>query len=373
MKTRNDYIFYGVFFFAFTAIFLLNNNRGDIQNEKILNIILACFTLVFLFLIVLCLKENYVKFTRNDIFLFSCLIFCAIATFVFRRFVSLHWVYLLTAFCITKLDIKNHPKYFNFFVLLGFISIIIQFLNNQTDHKTPVLSWQDPNYSGLVIFLFVLLLHKLQKKYLVYIALLLGILTLSRAFFVSTLIFLLLRFAFVRRIALKPFFFNAYFYFVVVLTTPFVMAPIYLNYFNKNQDKVVDNNKLLGSFNRLTASYLDNSNKNRFTANVLFLKDIIKHPQNYILGMPVEEYVQKVFRNSPHNIVGQLVLSYGLLFTFFYLIILFRMITPFFTRGNEFVFFPLLIYLLLLGGVWIGISLIFFAILLKINFNNEKN
>jgi hypothetical protein len=123
---------------------------------------------------------------------------------------------------------------------------------------------------------------------------------------------------------------------------------------------------------RLTSSYLDASNRDRFTANELFIKDIIQHPTRYLFGISLEQYTKLVFINSPHNIIGQLILNYGIFFALFYFILLYRIIKPFFSVGNEFILYPTLVYLLFLGGVWMGISLIFYVILLKLNFQNEK-
>jgi hypothetical protein len=355
---------------VFVGIFLLNNNREDVRNEMILNAILTVFSICFLMGSFLLFATNRIKLKKIDVVLLFCLIFCAIMTLFVRKYFSVHWIYLLTAICVSKLDLCLNRRYFDIFMLVGFFSIIWQLSTIKNFFGIPVLSWQDPNYSSLVIFLFGLFLFKLGKNYLTYIALFLGLFTLSRACFIAISIFILLRIPFIHKLLMQSIFHSVPFYFFIVIAVPYIATVPYLNYLEKNSDKM-NNDIMTRDINRLS-SYWDASNQDRFIANELFIEDLVNHPQRYLFGIHLEEYTKTIFRNSPHNIVGQLVLNYGIFFAIFYLILLFRMIKLLFSGDNEFILYPLLIYLLFLGGVWIGISLIFFTILLKLNFRNDK-
>lgn len=345
------------------ALFILNNDRSN-SNLTILNAILALFTAILLSIILIRIRNPFKINKTALIFAGGCII-SAICTLIFRNYISLHWIYLIVCIYIVFSKEQLSYKLIKYSICISTISIIVQLCIFKSPDGRHVLSYIDPNYSGYCIFSLFLFSWYNGFKRIAYILLISGFVLLSRGYILSVIVFFVVyKLPFIQTV-LKRFNYTALFLLSYVLLLLYSLYFVY-----RYEDNVV--NQTFGE--KDVTEFADQSNLHRFTANLLFVEDIVDHPSKYYWGVDLKEYTRTVFINSPHNSLFQLVLNYGLFFSFFY-ICLFTFILSRFKSSDNFIpaYLSLLIYFLFLGGGIFGIQVIWWGFVYKASVsNNDK-
>lgn len=348
-----------VYFLTLIALFFLNNDRTS-SNEIVLNYILSGFTFIFLVILLTLLFRPIRIPAKVGIMILGCLVSCCIV-FCFRFYIVVHWIYLFICLYIVLSQGRVNAKMLKISIYLTFFSLLLQLAFFRFVDGRPVLSYIDPNYSSYYIFCFFLFIWFLGYKKLAILLILCGLLTLSRAYFLAVIIFFIVdKVNFVRRFFS---YFDYTFLLLVGYVLLFVVSILYISYFS---DVVVQD---VGGTKDVT-QFVDQSNLDRVTANVLFINDFGEHIEKYFWGVDLETYTKTIFRNSPHNSLLQLVLNYGLFFSIFYFGILAFIFKLFRVSFNYIVaYLSLLVYFLVLGGGIYGIQVIWLAFIYKASTN----
>lgn len=324
------------------SVYFLNNSPTDqsILYTKLFNLAVSALVLFMLLYgaVFLELKSKVI-----DFFVIANLLVVVIATYLTRGYVNFHWIYLFFAYFYFKNNNSIHiNRTFNVVVLLAaFFASLFWMYNTRFYDGRPVTNWFDPNYSGFYVFVLFLLLWYSNLKFFSLIILFSGFLLLSRSYYLSVLIFfLLVNINLFREVFFK---FKLNHFLVMVFIGLCFLIPIE-KYFTSHESR------LASMSDKSVLVVADASNQDRFTANVLFKEDLLESFLDYQFGMDVEEYTDRVFRNTPHNAFYALIINYGVYFTFFYLILYARAYDRFFTKENFPIIMCLFPYYLLLGA-----------------------
>lgn len=363
MKTNVDCLIYHIIYLlTLISLFFLNNDRTS-SNEYTLNIILSFFTFIFLLIILFLIFSGAYKVNKKiSIYIFACLL-CVCMVFFFRYYIVVHWIYLLISLYVV-LSKKQLSKSVLFVtILLSCGSIIYQLSIYRFFDGRPVLSYIDPNYSSYYIFCLFLFAWLSGYKKISILLIFCGFMTLSRNYFLAVIIFLL----FNNLKVLKSFI--LYFNYTHILFIGYLFLLLFSLWFLSifSDDVRIANN----STEKDITVVVDQSNLDRFAANILFIDDLYHNVKKYMWGINLDDYTNKVFRNSPHNSLLQLVLNYGIFFTVFYFLI-FSYILKQYHRSIKFIpaYMSLLMYFLLLGGGIYGIQVIWLSFIYKASVKN---
>ena len=358
-------LFYNVvFFLCFFSLFILNNNRKDPSNLVILNSLLTLFTLVFIVLLPIGL--NYILKWRLSVvhlFLISLLVLSAILCFISRQYIIVHWLYLLIYLLFLTGDkaIELSKPLKMCVSILCFTSMVVQLFIFDLDGR-PVLSYIDTNYSSMMIFLFgMFCFYKVDKK-LAICVLALGIITLSRAYLLVVFCFVLLTLLQRNNTIEKM---MLYFTKPIVSFLLIVSLPLAINFYfvaNHSVEDLVVNT----AETKLSGSMVDRSNFDRSMASVMFVTEVILAPQKYMFGVNLDNYLENIFRNSPHHSILQMMLNYGWAFTIPYSLLFFSLARHACRLNKKLLPFYLsyFIYLMTLGGGIFGMPVVLLAFIL---------
>lgn len=357
MKIKlNSFIYHLVFLLTLVSLFFLNNDRTS-SNEITLNIILAFFTFVFLILLVtLFFYKLYIVERKVLIYIFLCVCSCY-WVYLVRNYVIVHWIYLLISFYITFSSINLNKKVLRISVYLSFCSVVLQLVCFRFSGR-PVLSYIDPNYSGYYIFCLFLFTWFNNYKKIALCLLLCGLVTLSRNFILAVVVFFLVaNSSYIRKVVLRFNYTSLLLFGYVIL---FIISTLYIAKFSEEIIQGTTN------LEKDITQIVDRSNLDRFTANILFIDDFTGNMKKYYWGIDTETYTKNVFRNGPHNSLLQLILNYGLFFSFFYFLILSTIFSRY-HKSLKFVsaYSSLIVYFLLLGGGIYGIQVIWLSFIYK--------
>lgn len=361
--------YYSIIFILTTiALFILNNDRKDPENLLILNSLLAFFTLIFIALIPKCIQSINRQNSKTEIFTaydfipFYIIATAVLLTLVVREYVVIHFIYLIIAAIIIKSKLTISRQLIKFTVMIVLISIAIQLAIFRAYDGRFVLSHLDPNYSGMMLFLFSSFVHYSLSKRLAFLVFLMGFIFLSRNYLLVVAIFYLCLFlnsnAFFHRLfklLIRPAF---VFLFVTLL-------PLLINlFFISNFD--IYNTEILTLENKFT-TLQDRSSLDRSLANILFIDNLVNFPSKYILGTDTKMYVQEIFRNTPHHSFLALIINYGLIFSIPYIYYFLHLAHNACKLDNSKVPFYIacMFYMMILGGLIWGFTLIFLSFVLK--------
>lgn len=361
-----------IFIITIVALYLLNNNRKDPINLVVLNSLLAFFSLLFVALLPKCIQSLRRKnFSILDFTLLYIVVSSVLLTFLFRQFVNVHFIYLIIATVVIKSHLTIRRPLLRFIVVVVLISILIQLMVFRANDGRVVLSYFDPNYSAMMIFLFGAFVHYSFSKKLALFIFSLGLITLSRNYILVIVIFYLCIYLNSNR------FFHKIFRFLVrpeVVLLTITGLPLLINVvFLANFD--VNNTVVLTSENKLTGGIADRSNFDRSLANILFIQDLINYPGKYMFGIDTKNYTETIFRNTPHHSFFQLIINYGLLFSIPYIFVFLRLAHSSCNLEPSKIPFYIscFMYMMILGGLIYGITLIFLCFILKVNNCSERN
>ncbi|CAH1596992.1 conserved membrane hypothetical protein [Vibrio owensii] len=334
---------------TFVSLYLLDRNRGDASNLIILNSILSIFTLVSLILIPQAYSSilKY-RITNSDLTLVGIAIFAFICTLIFRQYINVHWVYLIVFLIIINLEGRSlNRNILQFLIFLSFLSIVYQLATSDSIGRR-TLTYIDPNYSSLVIYFLGVLCFKLNKKTLSISLFSLGLLTLSRNYILAVTIFFVVNYLVkndrVHRLI-------CFFYRPTIIIILITFLPLIVNYWFVSVASLTDVVSNTAD-TKLSGSLIDNSNLHRSLANIKFIDDMFLNPFKYIIGYDSKLYIEQVFMNTPHHAIFQMILNYGYLFSFGYLILFFKTCYIFCQKSklNCSFYAGLMSYFMILGG-----------------------
>lgn len=358
----NTLIYHVVYFLTLISLFFLNNDRTS-SNEKKLNLVLSFFTFIFILLLgVLIFNRLYRVNKKTLIYMLMCIL-CCFVVFGIRSYIVIHWVYLFICFYIAKSEQLLNRKIVKITIFLAFCSVLFQMIYFRTSDGRFVLSYIDPNYSGYFIFCLFLFSWYCGCRKIALCLAVCGVFTLSRNFILAIGVFFL-----VNKIEIIKKKFSHFNYMTLLLlgyVILFIVSSWYISEFAEIAMTSTNDKKDV-------TQVVDRSNLDRFTANLLFIEDFSENVKEYFWGTDLESYTNKVFRNSPHNSLLQLILNYGLFFSIFYILILSNLFRQYQKCSN---FFPayasLLVYFLILGGGIYGIQVIWLSFIFKSSLPNN--
>lgn len=293
--------------------FIIWNNSYNINyasvfyrnNQSIIEMISNFFRYglyLYILIIIFISKETIKK--KDSIFILSLFIFFLIKH---NKDTILQIIIFLGILILINNKQYLNEKYVNRMLSLSIIGIIVQlyFFNYGGYRRT--LSITDTNFSSYIIFLLVILLHKLKRK-TCYLALFLGFLGASRSYLLSTIIYFLGDFFLVRSKRKIDYKIVAV---SIFLLTCFISF-LYLFFFDnvKGYD-----NSISRVFN-----FIDGSNRIRFESFISTLLIIFTNFKVFAIGILKGELENTYgLTHTPHNTLLRLFLDNGaILGTFIY-------------------------------------------------------
>ena len=250
--------------------------------------------------------------------------------------------------------------------LVALISILLQLMYFRYDSERIVLSVIDPNFSSLYMLLFFYMCSK--KK--LWIGIVLSIFCLflfqSRNYFLAIAVFC---FVSCFKSKFQYFFtkYNSLFFWLILLNIFLLIVSFSWVHYGIGKE-----GKYEHGVERLV-QFVGKSNYKRFKANVDFVNYGAQHFVPFMMGAGnLKEKIGKTdlledFSHVPHNATIHLILSNGLLFTFFYLLYLSRLIKPFFNFENLEYIISYIVFSLFLHGGFVGteVIMLFFILMMK--------
>lgn len=363
-----------VFYLSFIAIYLLNNNRDDPQNLLVLNSLLSLITLIFIIMttVLLFSKTEGMK-TGIDFVLFLWVFIATIIVivFMFRGVIVVHGIYLLVFYLIMNLSIcELSRKKMAFVIYVGIISLAIQFSNFELDGRH-VLSYIDPNYSSMIVFLFGAFCYYKYSKVLSCVVFIMGVITLSRNYILVVLCFFAMNILVSKTVSFKKiglFFLKPLISIIIIIAIPTIASYYVADNYHLGEVTVntIDS--------KMSGDIIDSSNVHRALATVSFLKDLMSNIWLYSIGVDSENYIKTIFINTPHHSIFQLILNYGWFFSIPYMILFFKEIYKICKRDYNLLPFILsfYLYLMILGGGIYGIYIVWIAFIFKLNGHENK-
>jgi hypothetical protein len=188
----NRFIFNLVLILAFTSCYLVNRSSAYADLVQYIDAFIASLLVTFLFF------GTFVsgKIPKKFFIIYLMLITSIIPPLLFRGFFNVHWVYVILFSEIVRTRYLPNEKMLNWIIFFCLISIIIQMLIYSTIDGRPVLSIGDPNYSSYYIAILISLSLMYGKKLMAFFFSVLGMLIISRVFFLWALIFFTLIFCY---------------------------------------------------------------------------------------------------------------------------------------------------------------------------------
>lgn len=361
-----------VFYLSFIAIYLLNNNRDDPQNLLVLNSLLSLITLIFIMMttVLLFSKTEGMK-TGIDFVLFLWVFIATIIVFMFRGVIVVHGIYLLVFYLIMNLSTcELSRKKMAFVIYVGIISLAIQFSNFELDGRH-VLSYIDPNYSSMIVFLFGAFCYYKYSKVLSCVVFIMGVITLSRNYILVVLCFFAMNILVSKTVSFKKiglFFLKPLISIIIIIAIPTIASYYVADNYHLGEVTVntIDS--------KMSGDIIDSSNVHRALATVSFLKDLMSNIWLYSIGVDSENYIKTIFINTPHHSIFQLILNYGWFFSIPYMILFFKETYRICKRDYNLLPFILsfYLYLMILGGGIYGIYIVWIAFIFKLNGHENK-
>lgn len=331
----------------------------------------AIFTIGII--VVYILKIMSKKKIRKDDLLFICIIvaFCIIGkSFKYFMFLTI----LLLEDIIKDKDeiaiIINKSIMPYICLLFTFLYSILNFGKGGRYAYTAIM---EINQSGLSIFCLALIIMHKNKK-IGWFTLIFGLLTVSRSYYLATLLFIISKTKLAKLIVFKFKNWIKYFnYSTITIISSFLLIGIghlYLYKYNIGEIFWGDNisNRLINIF--------DYSNLYRFIANLAVIIIFIKSPIKLFTGLTKEEYINfgnLIYSNfnvpykytNPHNLFFSHLKLYGI-FSVIEIIYVSKILKKIVNENNFFVYLAIVLYSIILGAglysYWLYLSVI--AILL---------
>ncbi len=273
-------------------------------------------------------------------------------------FISYVLVFLAAYFVVDNIKNKKYSKStVKKIVFFSLLFCCLQMLYFRSSDGRPVLSFIDPNFSAFYLFLLFVITNCLQLRLLNFICIILGLLTLSRAFLFAVVIFLVLKY-------LKIFYNLAKSIrihipiIIVLLSLIFVfLAGEALRKYGGNNVTEYDVN--ISRFVTLN----DGSNRLRFSLNEQFVKALINSDKLKLTGVSREYYVSNYGILLPHNGFFEFVRINGLILAIIFVSSVFLLILNSSSRFSFPFIASYIFYMCFLPVIPAGISLLLVSII----------
>ena len=255
-----------------------------------------------------------------------------------------------------KEEIKQYLLSSKILYVCLFFTFIYSIIFAGTNGRYAFTAIKEINQSGLAIFCLGVMLIGKNKKIGI-ITLLFGLLTFSRSYYLSVIIFLLYRSKIIKKIILKEKIVKICNYTNLTIISSIVL--ILLGFFYIEQYKMGNIISDLYITNRLL-SFLDFSNFFRFTSVVKLLMILKQFPSTIILGMSDYQYIKygiitssqlSIPTNSivPHNLFFSHLKIYGI-FSIFETVYVSKILKSIVNKNNFLIFIAIVLYSVILGA-----------------------
>lgn len=284
----------------------------------------------------------------------------------------------LTFFTLIMLDdlIKKRQRIFEFlkksnilYLCLGF-TIFYSLLYFGLDHRYARAAIKEINQSGLAIFCLSMLFFVKNKKF-GYGILLFGLLTFSRSYYLSFILFLFSKIKIIKKIICREKIIKWSNYInltlissILLLILSFIYVQLYKDGYILSDDQI--KNRLLAFF--------DYSNYYRFVAVLYIVLFFMSNPLYLFFGITDKMYADFGLSYAakmnleyrfivPHNLFFSHLKIYGL-FAFFEIAYISKKLSAIITKNNFFVYLIIALYSIILGAglysYWLFLSVIVF-------------
>lgn len=211
-------------------------------------------------------------------------------------FISYIFVFLAAYFVVDNIKSKKYSKStVKKIVFFSLFFCCLQILYFRSSDGRPVLSFIDPNFSAFYLFLLFVITNFLQLRLLNFLCIILGLLTLSRAFLFAVIIFTLLKY-------LKTFYNLAK---LIRIHIPIIMVflSLILVFWAGEALRKYGGNNVSGYDVNISrfVTLNDGSNRLRFSLNEQFVKALVDSDKLKLTGMSREDYIPHYAMALPHN------------------------------------------------------------------------
>lgn len=319
----------------------------------------AIFSLI-IFILYFYYKYYYKKFKFDNsekFFIITCIIFTIICK-------SINYLLFITILFAKELVenkryiIKYLKKSNILYFCLGF-TVIYSLMNFGRNYRYMYTAIFEINQSGLAIFCLSLMLM-LKNKKIGYFVMFLGLLTVSRSYYLAVIIYLMSHIKLIKKILNTKFLTKCIKHFTVYKTIMYtnliliLLGVFYLIMYKNGNIFWGDEIK-----NRLY-NLLDYSNYFRFTTNILIILMLYHSPKYVFLGVPNNTYsylLKKTCKSlnlpykflNPHNLFFSHLKQYGL-FVFIELLYVSKIIKKIVNKNNFMIYLGIIFYTIFLGA-----------------------
>lgn len=331
---------------------------------------LAFFVPIFFSLFLFYNIYNNYKFNYFDILLSLTILMNMILNHNFyvvtQSFFLIIMMILFKCYRSKYFDISKKEVWFIY--TISFFSIIIQLLlfRSGGEVERTVMGIGDPNFSALIMLLFLFFCHKMNFKSGILLSLITILLLQSRIFLIAVLIFYLVRYSkkYLYKIFEKTITFEVLFFVgnALVLILSF--------YWIKN---LTAGSKYIYGVGRLL-KYIDYANYGRFMANIVNLRFLCKEPYYLLFGIPNLEWSLKNVFNLPvpHNSLLYCLEGGGIIFTIINFVLIYKLINRLTFYENYEYLASYFVFSYFLHGLFSGYFFVPYLVILMIK-ENMKN
>lgn len=356
IQKSQNYFFYTLIFYTILILYFIPYNL-ELPHAKIFLPLLATILLVQLFLY------------KTKLLIIDILIVCSILIVTFINFSTYHLFRYSLPICLMLVGFSGCPRiaikrgYLIGLCMIATTTLIYQmavYRRFEFDGSARVsLSNGDPNVSGLFMLLFFFLCFKAKFKPGIILALVSTVFFLSRNYFLSLLIYLIIIFCKDKFIKIASQI-NFTAFFVISNIFGVLIGEYFLKFVEVGYGYDTSANRLF-SFN-------DNSNLARFEAN-RFL--IASYQNDWILALKgyagKYEEVFKSVGSLIHNSLLEVMAYTGIPLGFLYFCAMLRIIGGYYTPSNYKFIFPYLFFCLFLHSGLQGLAPLLFVSILAMS------
>lgn len=363
--------------YIFLSFFLLPVNFSRYVNVFFL--LIFSFSFIFKFL-----RNGKIFFYAYNIIIILVACSISLISTIFSSFgfydlaITTLNVLIIYAFSKKEESIKNNTSSYSIFykastlfltAYLLFCFLYIKNLNNM-DNSFHLYGTWDKNYSAVIIFFYMCLSMRLNKKYGFILSIIYTILLNSRMLQLCSIISILMYIVNAKRSVPKKHINGINFKKPSTIILIFSSLTVVLSYYLT----FMVSPRLISSYQE---SIYDKSNAIRVRANVYAVEELTKHPRYLIYGydgsikkqLSVEdEKTAVIYRGyrlvQPHNFILNFILRYGLIYTLIYLILIDKILLHYNSRNNNFILYPYIIMNMIMHSLMSTGLLVFFVYIL---------
>lgn len=363
--------------YIFLSFFLLPVNFSRYVNVFFL--LIFSFSFIFKFL-----RNGKIFFYAYNIIIILVTCSISLISTIFSNFgfydlvITTLNVLIIYAFSKKEESIKNNASSYSIFykastlfltAYLLFCFLYIKNLNNM-DNSFHLYGTWDKNYSAVIIFFYMCLSMRLNKKYGFILSIIYTILLNSRMLQLCSIISILIYIVNTKRSVPKKHINGINFKKPSTIILIFSSLTVALSYYLT----FMVSPHLISSYQE---SIYDKSNAIRVRANVYAVEELTKHPRYLIYGydgsikkqLSVEdEKTAVIYRGyrlvQPHNFILNFILRYGLIYTLIYLILIDKILLRYNSRNNNFILYPYIIMNMIMHSLMSTGLLVFFVYIL---------